>query len=480
VAIFATVLTTTQLADIYNTLGNPPTVTIAPASPTVFAGQSVTLTATPTGATPISFQWYYIDLGNNSNHIAHATNSTYTIQDAQLPQNGYQYGVIASNPYGSAAAAVTLTVNTGPAALAIDISPLTAEAYAGAPVTYSVGASGTLPINYQWFFDGVAVAGATNASFTSAAQCGTHTYQVSFTNVQSGGTPVTSSLATLQGDPSTTNITFNTNGTGWQVNGSPGTIQNGLLTLTDGSGGEDSSAFYTVPQYVGSFYASFIYVGNGQADGTAFVIQNTSAGAAALGGGGGELGYDGITNSIAFEFNLYAVQGVGIAFATNGSTGTYVASGAVSVATGDPILTEISFDDGIMSVSLEDMLTLATFSESHDYGPLPAILGGNLGYVGITGADGGSASVQTVTNFVFHSVIAPLALSVSRVSASSITLSWSDADPNYQLQTATSLTSPSWTAGPTPTVANDVASVSVSTTGAPTRFYRLVRVSPCP
>jgi hypothetical protein len=65
------------------------------------------------------------------------------------------------------------------------------------------------------------------------------------------------------------------------------------------------------------------------------------------------------------------------------------------------------------------------------------------------------------------------------VSAGKVTLSWSNADPNYQVQVTSSLKSPSWTAGPTATVVNGVAQISVPVTGSTAQFYRLVRVSPC-
>ena len=486
VAILNQALSGSEVASVFNAIGTPPTVTVAPANPSIYAGASQTLTAQLTGSGPFHLQWYQITTANASNNIAGATNATYTIANAQLALNGYQYGVIASSAYGIATAAVTLTVQSGPAFQVADISPLTGEAYVGAPVTYSAGAGGTAPIYYQWLVDGLPVAGATNASFTAPAQCGTHTVQVTYTNAESAGLAVVSSQASLQGDASPTNITFNTDGTGWTANGNTAYIANGLLTLTDGNGNEDSSAFYDIPQYVGSFSASFIYTGNGSADGAAFIIQNYSSGASSLGGGGGGLGYFNISNSIAFEINLYSGNGEvpGVTAGTNGNTFTagggsqYTSVSPISLGGGDPIQVHLNFAGGVLSVSLLDTETSATFATNYVFGSLVPILNGSsLGYVGFGGGDGGATSTQTITNFVFQSVIAPLALSASSVANDSVRLSWSNADPNYQLQTSATLENPTWVAGPTATVTNGVASVTVNTAGTASHFYRLVHTA---
>jgi hypothetical protein len=488
VAILGQALTAAQIVTVYNTLGQAPTVTVAPTAPSIYPGYTQKLTATAVGSTPITYKWYYIVAGGSTtNLIPGATSSTYTIPPVTVAQNGYQYGVIAINAVGAAAAAATLTVQDAAAFPVTDLYPGTAEAYAGAPVTYGVVAGGTLPIYYQWSMDGSPVAGATNATFASVAQCGPHTYQVTYTNALSAGSPVVSSVATLQGDAYPTNIMFNTNGTGWQLNtpGAVPTIATNVLTLTDGGSGEAASAFYTTAQYVGSFTASFTYSGVGGADGAAFIVQNDNP--TILGGTGGGLGYSGISNSIALEFNLYPNNGEipGIAAGTNGNTfasgggAEYTPLNPIDISNDNPLAVKLNFANGILSVSVVDTITLAKFSANYAYGSLVPILNGNLGYVGFSGGDGGATSTQTISNFQFTSTILPEFLSVSPASNGSVTLSWSAADPNFQLLQATSLKGP-WTAGPTATVANGVASATVSVAGTSARFYRLLWVTPCP
>jgi len=459
------------------------TISITPAKPVFYTSNNIPLTVNlSAGPAVTSLQWYYMDNSNSgiTNFISGATNTTYTITNATPLINYYTYGVIAVNSYGTNYASVVLSVSDSPAFLAADLSPLNAEAYAGAPVTYTVNAKGNTPITYQWLVNGSLVSGANTGSYTLATPCGATTIQVTFSNLLNAGAPITTSVATLQGDPYPTNITFNTNGIGWQTNGSVPNITNNALTLTDGNGSESSSAFYKVAQYVGGTWtASFTYNSHGGgADGAAFVLQTTNA--TALGGGGGTLGYGGIAgNSLAFEINLYGGNNEtpGIALATNGNTGIYTAAGAVSTTGTNDIYVTLNWANGVLAVSLTDALTKTNYSTNYNVGSLTSLLGGNVAYVGFSGADGGVSSFQTVSNFQFHSVLPPVALSVSPVTGNSFVISWSAADPTYQLQTTSSLSTPSWSAGPTPVLVGGVNQVTVNvTSGSGQKYYRLQRI----
>src|SRR5207248_6724225 len=81
-----------------------------------------------------------------------------------------------------------------------------------------------------------------------------------------------------------------------------------MLTITTDAASEAGSAFYKVGQYIGAFNASFVYIPSGSllADGVTFCLQNSAAGASALGGNGGNLGYVGINNSAVLAMNIYA------------------------------------------------------------------------------------------------------------------------------------------------------------------------------
>lgn len=463
---------------------------ITPAAPTYYDGNNITLTAKLNGGPAVSLQWFYIDnsgLGV-TNLIAGATNSTYTILNTPAVNTGYTYGIISSNIYGVNVASVVITANSDSAAfLGADLAPLQAEAYAGAPVTYSFNAQGNSPITYQWFVNGSIVSGVNSNKYTLVTPCGGATVQVAFSNLLSGGVLTYTSMATLQGDANPTNITFNVPGAGWRINtngtgNNLGAITNGVLLLTDNGSGEGVSTFYTNAQYVGgSWTAAFTYNSHaGAADGMAFILQTTNI--TALGGPGGQLGYGGISPSLAFEINLYNgnSQVIGATVAVNGATGIYQATGAVNVNGTNDVNVVLNWANGVMAVTLSDAVTGATYSTNYNVGSLTSILGGNVAYIGFSGGDGGSTSLQTVKNFSFHSVLPAVPLTASVVSGGSFTLSWSAADTAYVLQTTTSLTSPSWVAGPTPTNVGGVNHVSVSVTGGTgQQFYRIVRIA-CP
>ncbi|HTV42418.1 MAG TPA: LamG-like jellyroll fold domain-containing protein, partial [Candidatus Sulfotelmatobacter sp.] len=319
VAIYNRALTASQIETVYASIESAPSISISPGAPTVDLGNSITLSAAFTGTPATSLQWFYIDNSNNSNNIAGATSSSYTISNPPASYNGYKFGLIAGNAYGTTSASVTLTVVTVAASFAPgenNIGPLNAQTYAGAPVTYIASAAGSAPISYLWTVDGQAISGATNAAFTVPAECGAHLVQVTFSNAYNAGTPIVSSAAALDVTSTVPVITFETNGTGWKLN-SVGTeavptfTSNNVVELTDNNGGEASSLFYSTAQYVGSFNASFVYQAGGglAADGTCFILQNSPDSTNSLGGGGGQLGFYGITNSVALEFNLYSPDG---------------------------------------------------------------------------------------------------------------------------------------------------------------------------
>jgi len=173
------------------TVVTPPTIVTHPASQTVDQGASATFTVVATGTAPLSYQWRF-----NGASISGATASSYTRANVQPAEAG-SYSVFISNSAGTATSAnAVLTVSVPATPPAITTGPQSQTVIAGQSATFSVVASGTTPLSYQWRFNGASIAGATASSYTRpSVQTGdAGSYSVVVTN--NHGT-VTSSAATL-------------------------------------------------------------------------------------------------------------------------------------------------------------------------------------------------------------------------------------------------------------------------------------------
>lgn len=208
----------------------------------------------------------------------------------------------------------------------------------------------------------------------------------------------------------------------WQLNGGAG-LTNGVFTLTDGGGGEARSTWYLFQQDINAFEASFEYLAvsnNGIADGMAFVLQNDPSGVNALGGAGGGLGYLGITPSFALKLNLYAGApgGSGIQIASGGEglgTNTYINSDPASPASGDPIKVGLHYLNGLLDVTMTNLVSGLTYATNFSI-DIPVAAGGNQAWVGMTAATGGETAYQYVSNFVFTSLSAVSTVIVNNAS----------------------------------------------------------------
>ncbi|MDB6067653.1 MAG: Cell surface protein [Pedosphaera sp.] len=365
-----------------------------------------------------------------------------------------------------------------PPTLTTDIMPLQSDVPVGAPMTFSVAVSGGTPLHYQWSNQSGLISGATNSSYSFNALPGTNSYHVGVSNAYGA---IVSSTAVVTGESNSPPLVA-FNNMDWVLTGNGNIIPSivgSLLTLTDGNGSEASSAFFDVGQYVGGFVASFSYQTSGGADGTTFCLQNSPAGTNALGQPGGGLGYAGITPSAAFEINIYTGShgGVGIRVDTNGSVGAgfantgYSGTGPVNLASGDSIYVRLYYSQGVMQVLLVDPSVPATYTTNVSIN-LPATVGNGSAYIGFTGADGGVASVQTVSSFLYSYTTPPI-LSITPGTSGHEVVSWPvSVSSLFMLQQSGSLAGP-WSpvAGPTNQV-NLQNQVTLTPSGSPA-FFRL-------
>ena len=170
-----------------------PAVTTAPASMTVTAGQPATFTVTASGTAPLTYQWQRSDVA-----VAGATSASYTLSTSLVADSGSTWRVVVSNAAGSVtSAAATLTVNPAPVGPALIAQPVGTTVVAGTPANFSVQATGTAPLIYQWQRDGVNVTGATAASYSLASPGAADSGSVFRVVVSNSTGSVTSSNALL-------------------------------------------------------------------------------------------------------------------------------------------------------------------------------------------------------------------------------------------------------------------------------------------
>jgi hypothetical protein len=144
-----------------------------PVSANVDAGAAFTNTVV-VAATNASYLWF-----NNGVPITGATNASLIFNPVTVANGGTNYYVVITNILGTMTSSVaSLTVFTNPVVMAAYpvayTNPLTlfyganvgGSNYVGSSPTFSVSALGQVPLAYQWQTNGVAMGGATNASFS--------------------------------------------------------------------------------------------------------------------------------------------------------------------------------------------------------------------------------------------------------------------------------------------------------------------------
>lgn len=101
----------------------------------------------------------------NGAEIAGATSSSYTIPPATAGDDGSLFSVGVSNSGGTTMSNnATLTVRIPPS---ISTQPVDKTVKAGKTARFSVVASGTKTLKYQWRKNGLDIAGATKAAYTT-------------------------------------------------------------------------------------------------------------------------------------------------------------------------------------------------------------------------------------------------------------------------------------------------------------------------
>jgi hypothetical protein len=130
-----------------------PTISTAPAAISVIEGQPATFSVTATGSAPLGYQWQRSTDGGNtwSNAPGAATAPSYSKVAPALADNGALYRVVVTNSAGSVTSdSALLSVSAVPSVPVIDTQPAAATVTAGQAATFTVTATSSLPLSYQW------------------------------------------------------------------------------------------------------------------------------------------------------------------------------------------------------------------------------------------------------------------------------------------------------------------------------------------
>jgi len=156
--------------------GTSPVITLQPQSQTVFSGSNVTFSVNADGPPPLLWQWQF-----NGAALPGATNPMLTLNHVTTNQSG-NYSVAVTNSYGFDHSQVA-TLTVGDSAPVITMQPQSQTVALGGSVTLAADAVGSLPLYWQWQFNGNAILDATDSSLVlgplTTAQQGTYSVIVS-------------------------------------------------------------------------------------------------------------------------------------------------------------------------------------------------------------------------------------------------------------------------------------------------------------
>lgn len=139
-----------------------PAIIAEPVSLAVTSGESAHFAVTATGTGPLQFQWMRGGVA-----IAGASSATYDTPATSLSDDGASFSVTVTNALGAATSnSATLSV-VAAAAPQIVSAPAAQSVVVGQTAIFTVAASGSPTLKYQWLKNGTVLSGATQSSYTT-------------------------------------------------------------------------------------------------------------------------------------------------------------------------------------------------------------------------------------------------------------------------------------------------------------------------
>jgi hypothetical protein len=127
-----------------------------------------------------------------------------------------------------------------------------------------------------------------------------------------------------------------------------------------------------------------------------------------------------------------------------------------------------------MTLTFTDAVAHTTFTTNMNVGDLTQLLDTTAAYVGFTGADGGSTSIQTISNFSF------LSFPSAQIdwNGANLFISWPGGTPGYALQQNLDLTTANWVNVTNQTVLTNGLNIITAPNNGSNSFYRLFLPAP--
>ncbi len=373
------------------------TPTFTPAGGTYSSTQSVTIADATSGAaiyyttngtTPTTASTLY---GGGSITVS----ASETIE-AIAVESGYTNSAVGSATYTITAPqqAATPTFTPAGGTYSSTQSVTIADATSGAAIYYTT--NGTTPTTASTLYGGGAITVSASETIEAIA------VESGYTNSAVGSATYTIG----SGTPPVVNYPSGfTSSTGFNFVGGASLVGQ-TLEVTSSSSSEARAIWYTTPVNVQSFTTDFNFQEtSATADGFTFTIQNV--GTAAIGGNGGNLGYQGIGSSVAVKFDLYSNAGEGsdsTGFYTDGAAPTVPAldmtASGVNLHSSNILHAHITYDGTTLTLTLTDTVTNDSFTASTAIN-IPGTVGANTAYVGFTGGTGGGTAIQQILNWTY-------------------------------------------------------------------------------
>ena len=213
-------------------------ITTQPFSHSVTAGQAATFDVAAVGSGTLTYQWK-----KNGTAISGATSSAYTTSATTGSDNGSSFIVVVTDSIGSVASnSASLTVTAAPVAPYITTQPASRTVIAGQSGTFTVSATGSATLTYQWKKNEIAISGATSASYTTPATRVSDDGAQFTVTVTNGSGNITSNPAslTVNAPPSSTPLRIMTNAL------PVGVVQSLYTTTLAATGGVPPYSWYTI------------------------------------------------------------------------------------------------------------------------------------------------------------------------------------------------------------------------------------------